>query len=249
MTSRERRGFRQLAGRKAQAIAVGSALLLAGATATVVGAQQATTTPSTPAATEQRRQAQDEYLNRLAANLGVTVDRLRAALQQTALQDVDAALAAGRVTAEQAQAARDRINSGDLHLGPGVGRGGGFGRDGGRGGMFASSDQIATFLGITAEQLRTERQNQSLAAVAQAHGKSRQQLIDFLVSTATAELNEAVSAGRITQAQATERLADLNTRIAEKVDEVRSVGDRPARSGATGSSSGTATPSATPGPQ
>src|SRR3712207_231119 len=145
------RFIRGLAGKKARALAAAGVLSVAGVAGTMaaVNAQQPSPSPSAPAAAQQRT---DDYLNRLAQNLGVAADRLRAALQQTALQEVDAALQRGAITAEQAQQARARINSGD------VGRFGfGIGRSGNRGaGLGASHEEIAQFLGVTAEQLRTE---------------------------------------------------------------------------------------------
>lgn len=243
---------------RVRALAAAGVLTVAGAaglTAVAVNAQQPTPTPSTatPSARQQERQAQaDAYLTRLAQNLGVSVDQLKNALKQTALQEVDAAVTAGDLTAEQAQAIRERINSGSgAFFGPGFGRGGpgGPGGHGGRGGMAsASHEEIATFLGITAEQLRTELNGKSLAQVAQAHGKTRDALIQFLVQQATTRINAEVTAGRLTQAQATERLGDLQTKIAEIVDRVHQQGQRQGgQMPRSGGSSSPATP--TPRPQ
>ncbi|MER3419502.1 MAG: hypothetical protein C4290_02815 [Chloroflexota bacterium] len=187
---------------------------LGGATVAAVHAQQPT---PTPAATQQRAQRADEFLSRLAQNLGVTPERLRDAIKQTVLQEVDAAVARGDLTAQQAQAIKDRINAGEL--GP-FGFGVGLGRGRGKPGPLATHADIAQFLGITPEQLRAELNGQSLAQVAQAHGKSRDQLIQFLVSNAEQRLTEAVQAGRLTQQQADQRLAGLRARIAQLVDQV-----------------------------
>lgn len=221
------------------ALAAGGALLIGGAVgtmATVANAQTPTATPSpvrqatgTPSAgSAARTQALTDYINRLAGNLGVTPDRLRAALQQTALAEVDAALARGDLTAAQAQAARDRINTGNVHFGPGFGRGGPGGPGGrdGRGGFGVSQDALAQFLGITAAQLRTELSGTSLTQVAQAHNKTRAQLVQFMLTTAQQQIAAEVQAGRLTQQQATERLANLQTRIEQQVDEVRTAGQR-----------------------
>src|SRR5688500_4886563 len=105
----------RLAGRRTRALAVAGALTVAavGGTVAVINAQSPTPTPSpsgSPAASpsparQAAQQRADQYLGRLAQNLGVTVDRLRADLQQTALQEVDAALQRGDITAQQAQQA------------------------------------------------------------------------------------------------------------------------------------------------
>lgn len=153
--------------------------------ASVAAAQQpmpgASATPgrgTTPADKENRAA---DFEQRLAANLGVSVDQLRAAIKTTALQEVDAAETAGRITPEQAQRARDRINSGTGPFGFG-----GFGhwgrhRDGPRqgpaGGPRALFDgQIveaaATALGISGDQLRQDLADLgSPQAVAAKHGK------------------------------------------------------------------------------
>ena len=214
-------------GKRIRALAAAGVLTVAGVAGTVaaVNAQQPSPSPSPPAAGQQRA---DAYLNRLAQNLGITVDRLRAALQQTALQEVDAALQRGDITAERAQQARDRINSGDIgRLGFGIGRGGGRGP-----GFGASHEAIAQFLGLTAEQLRTELNGTSLAQVAQNHGRTRAQLVQFLTSAAQQEIAQAVQAGRLTQQQADQRLAALQSRIEQMVDRVhqpRQMGTRPGR--------------------
>ncbi len=120
-----------------------------------VGVQQATasaqTPPSgTPSATAkadrmaemQARQA--KYLDSLAANLGVSVDALKAANLKTQLALVDQAVADGKLTADQATQLKTHITeSGGAHLGgpgprgghgPGMGHGGpGMGGEGHRG--------------------------------------------------------------------------------------------------------------------
>ena len=214
-------------------VAAAGALAIAGVAGTAVvavNAQQPTPTPTPPPAAQQRTQAATDFINRLAQNLGIGADRLRAALQQTALQEVDAALGRGDITAQQAQQARERINAGEIgKLGFGIGRGGGRGGFG----LGASRDQLAQFLGVTAEQLRTELNGRSLAQVVQAHGRSRDQLIQFLTTTAQQQMAAAVQAGRLTQQEADQRLANLRSRIEQMVDEVRQPGQRirPAPSG------------------
>jgi hypothetical protein len=230
--------------RKIQALAAAGVLAttgIAGTVATVANAQQPTPTPGASrtaipsAGAQQRTQMMDEHLSRLAQNLGVSVDRLREALKQTALQEVDAALAAGRITAQQAQEARTRINSGDfpgLHFG--IGRGGFGGR-----GFFFAKDELAQFLGVTEAQLQTELNGKSLAQVAQAHGKSRDQLIQFIVTSAQQRLAADVQAGRITQQQADQRLAELRERVGEMVDRVHQQGQRQGPRGTATPGSGT----------
>src|SRR5437868_13176547 len=85
------------------------------------------------------------FLNDAAGRLGVTSSKLEDALKQAALDRVDAALAAGRITQAQADEMKAAINAGKLPVGPGVGPG--F-RHGGRGfGLRGSLDAAATYLG------------------------------------------------------------------------------------------------------
>ena len=224
----------QFKGNRLRALAAAGVLTVAGVAGTVVtvaNAQQPTPTPTPSAAAQQRQQRMDEYLERLARNLGVTSGRLRDALRQTALQDVDAALARGDITAQQAQQARDRINAGQVGFGPFGGRGPGHDRGPGGRGFGIAHDQLAQFLGITPEQLRTELNGRSLAQVAQAHGRSRDQLIQFIISSVQQRLAVEVQAGRLTQQQADQRVADLRGRVDEMVDRVHQPGQRPQPSG------------------
>lgn len=126
-------------------LALGGALLLtvaiAGAAVTVGGARGTLAAPGTPGAArpagDQRGLA--DFYAKLAGNLNISQDALAAAVKKTDLQQIDAALAAGTITADQAQAARDRINNSPNGLPPfGVGEGhrgpGGPGGKGGPGG-------------------------------------------------------------------------------------------------------------------
>ncbi|MGC9529093.1 MAG: hypothetical protein ACP5G2_00515 [Candidatus Bipolaricaulaceae bacterium] len=58
----------------------------------------------------------ETFWTRVAAELGVDVDQLWAAMTQARLQEVDTALAAGRITAQQAEVLRPGLG------GPAVGR-------------------------------------------------------------------------------------------------------------------------------
>ena len=60
--------------------------------------------------------------------------------------------------------------------------------------------------------------------VAEAKGVDLQKVIDAIVAADTAEIEAAVTAGTMTQAQADERLANLEQHV---TDEVNGVGSRP----------------------
>jgi hypothetical protein len=77
----------------------------------------------------------------------------------------------------------------------------------------------ASVLGMTVEQLRTALgTDKSLVDVAQTKGMSRATLISRLVAAAEARLAQEVKDGRLTQAEADQRKADLTSHITEMVD-------------------------------
>lgn len=188
----------------------------------------ATNVAATP---EEDREA---YLEKLAANLGVDAQKLKDAIKTTNLQVLDEKVADGSIPQDRADAMRERIESGDTFffgMG-GHGRGGDdHGRRGGPG-FAAGSAALATFLGIDEATLRTELQTKSLADVAAAHGKSRDDLKAFLVDSAKTGLAQAVADGKLTQEQADERLSKLTGNLDEMIDRVHEAGEHgPGRGG------------------
>ena len=132
-------------------------------------------------------------------------------------------VADGSITQEQADEVATTLDQADLG---GGGHGGGHG--GGR-----DLAAAATALSMTEEDLRTalEADGATLATVAEEHGVAVDTLIDALVTAGQERINQAVADGDLTQEQADERLADLETRI---TDRVNSTGDdRPQRSADT----------------
>ena len=87
----------------------------------------------------------------------------------------------------------------------------GFGGGGGPRGLIGQGlDVVATTLGITNDEVVTAlKDGQTLAELAVSKGKTAQDVIDAIVAEATTKLNAAVTDGKITQAQADERLADV----------------------------------------
>lgn len=94
---------------------------------------------------------------------------------------------------------------------------------GGRGGP-ARIDRLtvaAEALGIPAEELRTALQGgKSVAQVAQERNVDPQKVIDALVAAGSAALDQAVTNGKITQAQADQRKAGLPARAKAAVERV-----------------------------
>jgi hypothetical protein len=78
---------------------------------------------------------------------------------------------------------------------------------------------ITTYLGVTKAELRTARENgTSLAQLATQQGKSLAGLKQAIYDAAKADLDKAVTAGRITAAQETTRLADLQSHLDDIVN-------------------------------
>jgi polyhydroxyalkanoate synthesis regulator phasin len=150
-----------------------------------------------------------------AKQLGVQPSALSGALKKALSDRVDAAVADGRLTKEQGAELKARIASDDFPLfgPPGMG-GGHFGHHGGPG-----LDAAAKYLGLTEAKLRTELESgKTLAQVAKAQDKSVDGLIAALKADAKQKLDAAVKAGRLTQAQETRMLADLDQRLGDFVN-------------------------------
>lgn len=178
----------------------------------------------------------DAYIAKLAANLGVDVQKLKDAIDKTNIEVIDEKVADGSMTQDRADAMKERIANGETFFGVGGGRGPG-GDHGGRGfggpGMGVDQASLATFLGIDAATLRTDLQTKSLATIASEHGKSRDQLKTFLTDSVKASLAQAVTDGKMTQAQADERLSQFTTNLDSEIDEVHAQGEHGPRGSMT----------------
>jgi hypothetical protein len=160
----------------------------------ISGAQTDTTTPSTAPSTNGDQPAPDR---------GAWIDDALAPL-----------VANGTITQSQADAVASALEAAKPpmgHRGPGFG-GPGFGRG-------ADLDAAASAIGISEDDLRTALQSgQSLAEIAQAHGKTAQDVINALVADAKSHIDDRVASGDITQAEADQKLADLTDRITAMVN-------------------------------
>jgi polyhydroxyalkanoate synthesis regulator phasin len=96
----------------------------------------------------------------------------------------------------------------------------GLGHGGHHGGDRIGLETAADALGLTEAELRTalESDGTSLADVAQAQGVDVGTLVDALVQAQQDRIAQAVEDGRLTQAEADERLADLEARVTERVN-------------------------------
>jgi polyhydroxyalkanoate synthesis regulator phasin len=156
------------------------------------------------------KQESQTVLNDAAKELGVSPSELSAAIQSALEKRVDAAVAAGRLTKEQGDDLKQRIESGDFPLfgfGPGPG---GFEHHE----MFGGLDAAAAYLGLSEDELRTQLESgKSLADVAKAKGKSVDGLVAALVADAKKHLDEEVAEGHLTKSQAEQLLSRLEDGI------------------------------------
>ena len=204
-------------------LAVGAAGLavLAGTGGAYAATQSGPTTAKPPDPSAEQK----AFLDDLAKRLNVTRDKLDEALKGAASDRVDAAVAAGRLTKEQGDAIKQRIQSATalppLGLGPGLHmRGGGPGgpgmmmRPGFGFGPGKSLSTAAKFLGLTDAELRTQlRDGKSLADIAKDKGKTAADLKAAMKSAITAELDQAVKDNKLTADQRTRILTNIDTRL------------------------------------
>jgi hypothetical protein len=165
------------------------------------------------------KQESQTVLNDAAKELGVSPSDLSAAIKSALEKRVDAAVAAGRLTKEQGDELKQRIESGDFPLfgfGPGPG---GFEHHEMLGGL----DAAAVYLGLSEDELRAQLESgKSLADVAKAKGKSVDGVVDALVADAKKHLDDEVAEGHLTNSQAEQMLSRLEDGIRALVN-----GERP----------------------
>ena len=181
-------------------VAGAAVLVLAGSAVGIASAQNAPTpmTTPTPGAGQQQRPSPQAFLDALAKRLNVSSNALQTAIGQAR---TDVGLPAA---------------NGGFPFGPG---GRGPGGPGGRG-FGGDLNAAAQAIGITADQLRQELPGKSLAQVAQAHGKTANDVATALKNAANQRIDQEVAAGRIPAADAAQRKQDAATRIDQFVNNV-----------------------------
>ena len=202
------------------AIGVAGLAVLAGTGGAYAATQSGPTTAKAPdLATEQKA-----FLDDLAKRLNVTPDKLNEAIKGAASDRIDAAVAAGTLTKEQADAAKQRLENANglpglglrfgLHGGP-QGAGGlrfGFG-DG------KSLSAAAKFLGLSDADLRTQlRDGKSLADIAKDKAKTTADLKAAMKTAITSELDQAVKDNKLTAEQRTQILSDIDARLDDLIN-------------------------------
>ena len=173
------------------------------------------TQPTSPTAAQ-------TFWQTLAGKLGVTVEVLQQDVRDALKAVVAQLLKNGKLTQTQADSANARIDKQLFDkgmFGPfGGGRGFGMERGGmGRGGFAGGNtemDAAAAKLGMTTLDLMTElRAGKSLADVAKEKGVDAGELKTAIITAVTTQIDQAVTAGKLTQAQADQLKSKLDSQI------------------------------------
>jgi hypothetical protein len=186
--------------------------IIAGA---VVATALAGGTAGAIAASSDPQQVEQEVLADAADQLGVSAGELRSALAAAEDAQLDEAVKAGRLTQEQADEIREHRDREGTVLG--IGPGGPGAHDGphgfpGPGGPMM--DDVATALGISEQRLFDQlRDGKSIKQIAEANGKSLDEVKTAVEAAVTKRLDADVQAGRITDAQRDELLDHLGEHI------------------------------------
>jgi polyhydroxyalkanoate synthesis regulator phasin len=160
----------------------------------------------------------------LAAIAGAKKDALITALVADETKQIDAAVAAGKLTAEKAATLKSNLTA---HVTEEVNavRGPDMGGKGGPRGSFGPGDMetvITSTLGIDATTLRNRIQaGETLAAIA---GAKKDALIAALVTEMTKRIDADLAAGKLTAVQAKSLKDGLTAHVTEEVNEVHGPG-------------------------
>ncbi len=166
----------------------------------------------------------DTFLQRLAAGLGISVDRLKSAAVAAGNATIDQAVRNGDIPQDRAADLKARLQDAPLNFGRfggrgDLGRGGPDGQTGQMGGQMndrgpragfgqAVVAAVARTLGLSEQALTQQlQQGQTVRQLAQAKGVSTTTVRNAAVAALRTSLNAEVQAGRLSQAQAQQLLA------------------------------------------
>ncbi len=158
-----------------------------------------------------------DYLNILAARLGVSTTTVALAMRATSLQVLDYDQAAGFITASDAADVRASIYSGELVLY-------GYGRSAyvlpfAPAYYGTTFSDLGFFLGIDALTLQNTLQSgYSLAAIASVTGVTRDELKGFLTNELVDSLNAQVLAGTLSSSEASAQLFIAVSQLDARID-------------------------------
>jgi AraC-like DNA-binding protein len=174
------------------------------------------------AAVSSNTSPRDAFLNDVANRLHVSPQQLRAAFQGAALDQLKAAVKAGRLTQAQANAIGKRLREGGpaplpfFHRGLMPDRGLVPGRPFFTLGPLGAATE---YIGVTPGELFNQLSSgKSLAQIARAHGKSGSGLESAMATAERARLDRARRAGLLTSSQEQRLLSRVQARISALVN-------------------------------
>jgi hypothetical protein len=209
------------AGAIAGSVAVGAGAGALMFTPTLSSAQSTTTTPSATAEVGGRHGPGrgGPALEVAAEALGITEDALRTELQAgksiadvAKAKDVDVQKVIDAIVADEKARLADAEETLSARVTEMVNNAGGL--RGGPGGLIkAGLDTVATAIGISETDLRTElRAGKTIAQIAEANDVTAQKVIDAIVAESTERIDAAVEKGTLTE----ERAADIKENLGER---------------------------------
>ena len=193
-------------------IALLAVVALVGATAVAAAVASQRSSPQS---------GRDAVLADAARQLGVDPAALREALQQALQNRVDAAVADGRLTEEQGERLKQRIEKDRLPLFPGSRRLDRHGRP--FGATVGKLGVAGEYLGLSREELLEElRDGKTPAELARERGKSVDGLVEALRRAVEERLDDAVEEGKLTD----ERRRAILERVERRLEALVN-GERP----------------------
>ena len=157
-----------------------------------------------PAPASRGNAIDQDFVSKLATNLGISQSTLTAALKTTEEQMLTEAVGQGKITQAQADKIESSPNFGTSGFGFwGNPRGG----NGFRGGPGGNPNDVAAALGISASQLKADMQaGQTIGQIVAAQGMTMQQFQQKMLTLKQQEISAAVAAGKLTQTQANQMI-------------------------------------------
>ena len=181
-------------------IAVGGALVVLAATAAGVTAVQAQATPSPQAQNQaQAQNPRERFLTALANRLNIPVDRLKQAMQD----------------------ARNDAGLNKPHQGQGGKRGGFGGGFSARGLLAEEADAVAHLFNEDRQALVNELQGKTLAEVATAHNVPVQNVINTIIQTANARVDQMAQQRNLSADQVNQIKQRISQRVPDLVNNHR----------------------------
>jgi 3-hydroxyacyl-CoA dehydrogenase len=184
------------------------ALLAVGGVATVFAAGSTTTSGTSRG---------QEFLNRLANNLGITPDKLQQGLKTTADQEIDNAVANGRITQDQANKAKQNVDNGN-----GLSA---FTRFFGRRIQdrdllrFGTWNDLASELGMSPQDLSSQlKAGKTLKQIIIDQNKTVDDVVNAVAAKVQQTLDAQVTAGKLSQSREATILANLKTRLTDVIN-------------------------------